>query len=247
MSNTEANTAQSLEYPNTVLSLSDLVHVNEQMTVAREVLDKIRTLDKKALVAGGAPRDWFCGKAAKDIDIFYWLPTYNDHAASLNSNVEQLKALFEGSIELKILGIDTIGAKVFHNIPAAEVVEDYNNYQRNPDILHVFEFEYKGQTIQLISLATRGVNVEDFAYNICQAWWDGVKIEYTELFKVGMDKKILIETGQLYANSEAYKRKMREKFSGFTYIAPRIVKELSCTCSLGARSTVLVQPIVLLP
>jgi hypothetical protein len=64
------------------------------------------------------------------------------------------------------------------------------------------------------------------------------------MFKVGMDKKLLIETGQLYANSAAYKRKMKEKFSDFTYIAPRIIKESPCTCPFGYTSPTVVQPAI---
>jgi hypothetical protein len=196
-----------------------------QKIVAKEVLDKLRALDSKALVAGGAPRDWYWGKPAKDIDIFYYLPQQSDHSTSLEYHIKALKELFGSDVKLKLLGLDTAGANFFHNIQTISVVEDFNNYQLNPNIQHVFEFEYNSETIQLIALTKQGVDVEEFAYNVCQAWWDGATIGYTEMFKVGMDKKLLIETGQLYANSAAYKRKMKEKFSDFTYIAPRIIKE----------------------
>ena len=89
---------------------------------------------------------------------------------------------------------------------------------------------YKGQTIQLIALVDKKVDVRSFAFNICQAWYDGKCISGTNDFKIGVDKKLIVQTGNLYANGERYKEKMKRKFTGYTYVEAR--KEFSALALL---------------
>jgi len=46
--------------------------IEQQRQSANAVLDKLRCLDSRAIIAGGAPRDWYFSKLANDIDIFYY-------------------------------------------------------------------------------------------------------------------------------------------------------------------------------
>lgn len=196
--------------------------VRKQMFIAEQILDKVRSLDGSATIAGGAARDWYMNKLATDIDIFYHFHASNSHEKDLQTHLNILKMLFP-DVKLQVLGLNA-------NLSNTVTVEDHNNYLKNPNIRHVFEFNYRGQVFQLIVKVTEASPVPTFPYNMCQAWSDGVEIYCTDLFKVGFEKGLLIETGDLYCGSGKYRKKMLEKFPDYTYIKPRIVNTTT-TCS----------------
>lgn len=47
--------------------------VEDQMGVANKVLSLLFPIDPHSIVAGGAPRDWYLGKEANDIDVFVYV------------------------------------------------------------------------------------------------------------------------------------------------------------------------------
>jgi len=44
--------------------------IEKQKEVANYFLKKLQDRDYRCMVAGGAPRDWYIGRTAKDIDVF---------------------------------------------------------------------------------------------------------------------------------------------------------------------------------
>ena len=48
--------------------------IDTQQVVADEVLKMLKPIDPHAILAGGAPRDWFFEKSAKDLDFYVHLP-----------------------------------------------------------------------------------------------------------------------------------------------------------------------------
>lgn len=54
--------------------------IKHQQKVADDVLNLLEIIDPACIVAGGAPRDWYMGDVAKDIDVFLHLR--NDLKAS---------------------------------------------------------------------------------------------------------------------------------------------------------------------
>lgn len=48
------------------------MNIEQQKRIAKEVLDKVKVLDYRAIIAGGAARDWYFNNLANDIDIFYY-------------------------------------------------------------------------------------------------------------------------------------------------------------------------------
>lgn len=184
--------------------------VQEQMGIAAEVLAMVRTIDSTAMIAGGAPRDWYLDKLATDIDIFYYKSGVVDHCVDLRDQLNLLTNIFP-DVTMKVLGINSD----FSNLAQ---VTAHSNYTLNPNIRHVFEFMYRGQVIQLIAKTSSHLPVESFAYNICQAWSDGVTIYCTPLFKIGVEKEIFFTTGELYCDTGAYYKKILQRFPQYTYI-----------------------------
>ena len=188
--------------------------IEQQKQSAKAVLDKLRCLDNRAIIAGGAPRDWYFSKLANDIDIFY----YHEQGKWCLDNIgKQIKIL------QILLGVEDVTVLGFNpDRDNIEPTEDYNNYIKNPDIVNVFECMIDGLKFQFIQLRKQNLNVSKFAYNMCQAWSDGVNIWTTDLFDVGVKKELLIETGELYSNTNKFKQKMIDKFPNYTYIKTNV-------------------------
>ena len=189
------------------------MNIEQQKRIAKEVLDKVKVLDYRAIIAGGAARDWYFNNLANDIDIFY----YHEEGRYCLDNIRREVGLLK--ILLGVGHIDVIGFNSALGEDKSEPKDDFNNYLKNPDIVNVFECVIDGVKFQFIQLKERNVNVNKFAYNMCQAWSNGDWIQTTKKFDLGVKKELLIETGELYSNTNKFKQKMIEKFPNFDYIS----------------------------
>ena len=189
------------------------MNIEQQKQTAKKVLSKIKALDSRAIIAGGAARDWYFNNVANDIDIFY----FHEEGKYCLDNIRRETAILKAL--LGVSSIDVIGfnsGKKKESDPHPE--DDFNNYLKNPSIVNVFECVIDGVKFQFIQLKKRNVNVSTFAYNMCQAWSDGERITTTKLFDLGVKKELLIETGGLYSNTEKFKQKMVDKFPNYDYV-----------------------------
>ena len=189
------------------------MNIEEQKRIAKEVLDKVKVLDNQAIIAGGAARDWYFKNLANDIDIFYYHEEGRYCLDNIRKEVTLLKVLL-GVDHIDVIGFNS-GVETDKQIPE----DDFNNYLKNPDIVNVFECVIEGVKFQFIQLKERNVNINKFAYNMCQAWSNGEWIQTTNMFDLGVKKELLIETGELYSNTNKFKRKMISKFPNYDYIS----------------------------
>lgn len=100
--------------------------INKQKEVAREVLRKLKILDSSAVVLGGAPRDWYFGKPAKDID-FYISGSTNHILNSLHE-----------------LGLKVSGIKYSSDLGSSSTYSTMNS------LLCVIDVKYKGHDCQIM-------------------------------------------------------------------------------------------------
>lgn len=190
------------------------MNIVQQKQIAKTALDKIKHLDNRAIIAGGAARDWYFNQLANDIDIFY----YHEEGAWNKENVRKQLSIIGYLLDVQdisVIGFNSAAG----NLKDAQPKDDYSNYILNPDIVNVFECLIEDVKFQFIQLKKPNVNVSKFAYNMCQAWSDGINIWTTHNFDLGVQKELLIETGELYAHTEKFKQKMINKFPNYTYIA----------------------------
>lgn len=189
------------------------MNIDQQKQTAKKVLSKIKALDSRAIIAGGAARDWYFNNLANDIDIFY----FHEEGKYCLDNIRRETAILKS-----LLGVSNIDAVGFNSGKKKESdqypEDDFNNYLKNPDIVNVFECVIDDVKFQFIQLKKQNVNVSTFAYNMCQAWSDGERITTTKLFDLGIKKELLIETGELYSNTEKFKQKMVDKFPNYDYV-----------------------------
>lgn len=183
--------------PDEVKSLTPVLAQQEK---ANQILALVEQLDPTAIIAGGAPRDWYFGKVASDIDIFMYfrpdLPLGELHSFMLNKGFE----------------VDFVGDQ-----------EEQFNYKLNPNIRCVFQLDYKGEKVQLVMLNKPSWGIVDtFAINICKIWYKRGKINTTKNFLFAIKNKILIKEGELYASTAKYELKIRDKFKDYTWFSSRL-------------------------
>ena len=189
------------------------MNIEQQKQTAKKVLSKIKALDSRAIIAGGAARDWYFNNLANDIDIFYFHEEGKYCLDNIRRETAILKALL-GVSSIDVVGFNSRERKESDQYPE----DDFNNYLKNPNIVNVFECVIDDIKFQFIQLKKQNVNVSTFAYNMCQAWSDGEHITTTKLFDLGVKKELLIETGELYSNTEKFKQKMVDKFPTYDYV-----------------------------
>ena len=171
--------------------------IENQKSIADEVLSLCENLDPTCIIAGGAPRDWFFDNPAKDLDVFmYFRP-------------DLLKAQILKLLKKHICStIEPLGWQDREGF----------NYERNPNIFAVYEFVYKGEKVQLILLKKPSWNiVDEFAFNICKAWYKNSRCYYTRDFMNDYKFKTITKTGKLYACTQAYIDRIQNKFEGYYY------------------------------
>lgn len=161
--------------------------------LADEVLSVFQTLDPKAVVAGGAPRDWWMGKECADIDIYLSLPELDDD-------------------HLRITLLEKLGFKCISQLSTTD--EDYEGLS---DLLAVFEFNFEGKKFNVMFMEDCDGNyTQHFDCSICEITYDGKQYHPSPAFmKTLLDKVI-------YVNAPAdettpHVEKMASKFPDFKF------------------------------
>lgn len=165
--------------------------IESQMKVADEVINKLRTVDPYCIVAGGAPRDWYFGNPANDIDVYIWQQHDTQHA--------------------KVAQLNYAG---FECISMEHKDRDHTLYEKNSMISNVFIVRGYEFPVQIISLnkPTFGV-VDTFPFSICQAWYipeRGIQLEKN--FRITEKTGYIFRTNPVYADGDKYIQKITERF-----------------------------------
>jgi hypothetical protein len=169
-----------------------------QQSVADSLLAKLEAIDPHCIIAGGAPRDWYLGLQAKDLDVYLYVPQ--------NSLLRHFKT------QLAAIGIT--------NIEQSALSVDDDRYISNPLVRWVFNYEESGEKVQLIVMkeSTYTSVVQHFPLSICKVWYKGGKIiPYSRQFTETTDRKSIVKTGTEYSSDGWYIDKIRDKFPEFAY------------------------------
>lgn len=174
--------------------------IDHQKYVADIVLSKLELLDRYCIVAGGAPRDWYLGKEATDIDVYLYCPV----ATKTQQKVDLLNEL----------GLN-IQDKKHEDWRVSEA------YKTNHHILQLYNSSIKGEKIQIIFIdqPTFSAVVDTFPISISKVWYKKGIIHTTDDFENSVKYKILWKTVDSYYEDNKYLLKIREKFSDYTYIS----------------------------
>jgi len=118
------------------------VLIKKQKEVAEYFISKINEAGFTAFAAGGAPRDWDHNMPAKDIDIF------TDYKGKLFQ--------FNNMFDLYNSQNMTLPAE----------------YQGNPNLLNVYEYQYKHVKVQIIVVNNLNKLLSGFPLSISQVYYD---------------------------------------------------------------------------
>lgn len=170
--------------------------IKHQKQVADKVLAAIESFDLTCVVAGGAPRDWYLGRQATDIDLFFH---YRPRASA-----KEVKMLLERALDVSV---NRLGADNFSE-----------EYKVNKDLKTVWQTEVDGVVVQFMEMVkpTWGV-VDHFPLSICKAWYKKGKIFISSDFKKSLESKVIFKTNPIYMDSSRYLKKILSKFPEYTY------------------------------
>ena len=166
--------------------------IESQQIIADKVLAILQEVDHNVIVAGGAPRDWYFGNTAKDIDVYF------DTSSHSVYDVTNLIETRLGS---------TTQIKFGDALP--------EGYTGNPDLVYVMDVNIKGEDVQLMGINGDVITqaIEKFPVSISQIWWKEGHYRSTEVFRIGYANKMIFKTGEEYSSKIPYMQKIKEKFT----------------------------------
>lgn len=143
--------------------------IKEQQEVISELLQSLKDDGYKVVLAGGACRDWYHGKPAKDFDIF-------DLDADGYNEEENYERAAEGT------------CRVLSKLPGVTMGKVYETYRDNTGrLLFCIKLTYRGLDVDFIAYgscpATPREQVEQFDTNFSMVWWaaaEGVVVSEPE-------------------------------------------------------------------
>lgn len=169
--------------------------IESQKALADGLLDVLYKISPYVMLAGGAPRDWYFGEEANDLDIYLYSP-----ASTIGAMLKQLKAC---------TGIDF----KFN----AELMQDDNSlYKHMPQLRRIFEAEMEGMKVQIMQLNNPLDEfrvVENMSTSICKIWYQQGKTHLTKDFKLSVATKCMFLKDE-YKWTDPHPKKMAEKFKG---------------------------------
>lgn len=174
------------------------MHMLDQKVKADRIMYQMKLIDPNALLAGGAPRDWYFGNPCNDLDIYYY-----SSGMTVGSCKRQLESLFP-DVEITHLAEQ--------RLPSEEPM-----YASMPFLKRIFEATIGGIRVQFIQLETNGKQfkvVDNMDVSICQCWYNHKqrRVELHKNFKLTLATKMMfLPNGNSW--SDKHPAKMAERFS----------------------------------
>lgn len=180
--------------------MKDLITIQKE--IAKEVLEALEVIDPSCLLAGGAPRDWFFGKPATDLDFYVY------DARDLGQTV-WLDRLNKTLLDVEILG----------NVEGKTAEDVDCEYSSMEHLRYVFEGKYMGMTVQVMvmSVPTYSSVLNHFCSDICKIWWKGNKVIPTIEFMLAHATRT-INVADHTEPKKRYLTKMMEKFPSYRLV-----------------------------
>jgi hypothetical protein len=186
--------------------MKDLVKIQKE--IAKEVLAGLEIIDPTCILAGGAPRDWFFGKPATDLDFYIY-----DARCDLGQTA-WMERLNKTLLDVKPLGL----------IEGKDPVDVDHEYTSMEHLRYVFEGTHLGMTVQVMVMSEPTYNcvVDNFCTDLSKAWWKGHNVVPTCEFLLAHATRT-IKLCDNHNPSARYIKKIMAKF-------PTYVLETCDTC-----------------
>jgi hypothetical protein len=175
--------------------------IAKQKAIADDVLEKLFLIDPYCIVAGGAPRDWWHGKPANDIDAFV--------------HVRNGTTLGIINLMLEKAGFTITSYKEEGSIPEM--------YKKNPDlrcVINIGNYETPVQIMIMREPIWDSV-INKFPLSICKAWYKHGKVDVDKDFLIGEKWGLIFKTSTLYNSGDAYLQKVTKYYPDHTYYSSK--------------------------
>jgi hypothetical protein len=174
--------------------------IKMQQAVADTVLQRLLTIDPFAIVAGGAPRDWYLGREATDLDV-YFHPNPNWNVMTVRNQ------LIAAGFELP------------NNTDLQENLMSVSQYLANQYLKAVYNPVNTAMKVQLMWMSepTFKSVLPKFPLNLCLAWYKNRKVHTETLFELGVSEKVIIRTNSACLSNDPYISKIVDRFPDYKY------------------------------
>lgn len=175
--------------------------IEKEKSVADAVLERLEIIDPTCILAGGAPRDWWLGTTANDLDFYIYT---NRTAFNLEDNLRYLG-----------LPVTQIRQQAY-NVRDNERLD--NLYNSMPDLRAVYQTEFRGKKVQIMVMTRptfRGV-VDNFAVSISKVWYKNGTIHVESAAQLSRDRN-LIDVTAGYTPNHKYVQKMMGRFPTYGF------------------------------
>jgi len=167
--------------------------IEQQKALADRILDGLKVISPYAILAGGAPRDWYFNEKANDLDFYLYTSAMTLHAAK-----KQLA---------KVLGIDSSQIKTKSRIDSSL----YATMQCLRTILDVEGFDMPVQIMLLNKPKDEFKVVDVMSTSICKIFYHEGKIIPKQEFMLTVKTKIIfLDEG--YSWSDPHPTKIVNRF-----------------------------------
>lgn len=169
--------------------------IEQQKKIADDILERLSVIDPNCILAGGAPRDWYFGQEANDLDIYYYT-----HEMREGIGREILKRVFPEMCW-----------------PPSDDYMQSSQYKFLEDLIRIRNTSVDGLKVQLIQLNTPKSTftvVDRMSCSICKVWRKGGKTRATRDFALTEGSKVMF-LAEGYNWSDPHPKKMKERFSDY--------------------------------
>lgn len=172
--------------------------IEQQKKVAQEIYEKLKIIDPYALLAGGAPRDWYFGSLANDLD-FYFFST----GVTVSSVENQLS---------NIMGVKVNAVKY------DEDSHQHGQYKSMSFLRCVLEAEIEGEKVQFMQLTEPNAQfkvVDAMDVSICKVWCrEDMRVQMHQDFKITLASHTMFLSDG-YNWSDRHPQKIADRFPKF--------------------------------
>lgn len=184
------------------------MNIKEQKLAADIILEKLELADPHAILAGGAPRDWYMGKECNDLDFYVYLNPKN----TTETNFHQLQGV-----------LAQIGILDLENISYESMTDEKGAYSCMEHLRTVLEGTYyidedtpvKVQVMIMYS-PTFDCVVDKMGCSLSRIWYKNGKITPTFDFLFTLEHKIMYYVDDM-TFKETYAIKMKERFKEYRF------------------------------
>lgn len=190
----------------------------KQMQITDRVMSILSDNDVKFKVAGGAPRDWYLGNTAKDVDIFYEKSSVKCNFKTPMAYSKKIDGLIHCFTTNQGYYLNEMLKKELSAKEFDEIIPS-GGYDLNPDINAVYDTIIDGVNFQFIEVFELDNLIKNFSHSISMIEYSGNEgFKPSKLFIASIWNKVIIETGEVYSNGESYKQRLQEKFPDYKFI-----------------------------